>query len=179
MKRTPLTAQRLREVLHYSPSTGRFKWKMTRGRQAAGAEAGSYVNGYVRIWVDSRPYLAQRLAWLYMKGGDDDTLAIAPPQVDHRDTDGENNRWRNLRAATQTLNQRNTGARARNLCGFKWVRTRKYPSGNIAYQAVVGQFSIGCFATPERAHRAAALRAKKLHGAFFNAGTRNDRRHAI
>ena len=176
MNRVPkLTAKRLRSLLDYDKASGVFTWKVARGRVAAGAKAGTPFpgkNGHrrVRIFVDNRPHLAHRLAWLWMKGEDRDTMRIVPEQIDHRDTDGANNRWRNLRAATQAQNQRNTCARSHNHSGHKWVRTKFYQSGRVAYQAVIGAEVFGCFATPEAAHAVARAKARQMHGAFFNPG---------
>lgn len=184
MNRVPkLTAKRLRSLLHYCKATGVFTWKVSRGNVAAGARAGSLmvaegVEPRWRIFVDNRPYLAHRLAWLWVKGQDRDTMEIVPVQIDHRDMDGANNRWRNLRAATPAQNQANTRARHHNRCGLKWVRTRYYRSGAVAYQAVVGQTVYGTFPTPEAAHAVARAKARQKHGAFFNPGApRNARRN--
>jgi hypothetical protein len=50
-----LTAARLRELVHYSPRTGRFYWRVSRGNAAAGFEAGTGShNGYRTIQIDGR-----------------------------------------------------------------------------------------------------------------------------
>lgn len=89
-----LTAERLRELLHYDPLTGVF----SRNGKRVGSNRG---HRYVRVYVDGRMYFAHRLAWLYMNG-------FWPSHgVDHEDGDGFNNRWKNLRPATQAQNLQN------------------------------------------------------------------------
>lgn len=69
MKKTTLTAERLRQIVSYDPVTGVFAWAVRRSSRAAGARAGSVdSNGYRYIKIDGRWYMAQQLAWLYVKG---------------------------------------------------------------------------------------------------------------
>ena len=65
-----LTAERLRELLHYDESTGVFVWKQSRGSRAkAGTVAGRLnTTGSRQIEIAGRDYLARRLAWLYVFG---------------------------------------------------------------------------------------------------------------
>lgn len=65
-----LTAQRLRELLHYDEATGVFRWKQSRGsRGKAGSVAGRLnTTGSRQIEIAGRAYLARRLAWLYVFG---------------------------------------------------------------------------------------------------------------
>lgn len=124
---TGLTADRLREVLRYSPSTGEFHWRiMCSARRPAGMLAGDKKidSGYILIGVDGFRYRAHRLAWLYMTG------AWPTDQIDHEDTNRSNNRWDNLRTATNQLNQANARLSKNNTSGFKGVfwnhRLRKW-----------------------------------------------------
>lgn len=115
---TRLTAERLREVLHYSPETGEFRWRvMTSFRRPVGMLAGDKKkgSGYVLIGVDKFRYRAHRLAWLYMTG------EWPSLQVDHKDTDRANNRWENLRLATNQQNQINSRVSKNSLSGVKGV----------------------------------------------------------
>jgi HNH endonuclease len=65
-----LTAERLRDLLHYAAETGMFTWKHTRcARAKAGQRAGCKNDKrYIIIRVDGRIHLAHRLAWLYVHG---------------------------------------------------------------------------------------------------------------
>lgn len=69
MKATPsLTADRLREVLHYDPETGVFTWKVKTCRKVIpGSVAGRLsTQGHRYIGLFGQSYLATRLAWLYV-----------------------------------------------------------------------------------------------------------------
>jgi hypothetical protein len=65
-----LTAARLRELLHYDPETGVWKWQVVTSRRVhIGAIAGYQNNkGRHTIRVDGRRYAAHHLAFLYMTG---------------------------------------------------------------------------------------------------------------
>jgi hypothetical protein len=70
---------------------------------------------YVQICIDGENYKAHRVIWLWMTGEWPECL------VDHRDGDGLNNRWRNLRAATYAQNAWNKRPGKRNTSGYVGV----------------------------------------------------------
>ena len=87
-----LTAERLRQLLDYSPETGLFYWRVKRGSVAAGTEAGTWHgNGYRKIHIDGVPHLAHRLAWLYVHG------EHPTGEIDHRNGNPADNRISKLR----------------------------------------------------------------------------------
>jgi len=113
-----LTPTELRELLAYNPITGVVRWRVTCGRRAkAGAIAGSksQADRYWRIRIKGRLYLLHRVIYALMKGVWPDDL------VDHRDTNADNNRWLNLRPATNSQNGANRSATTKNQLGTKGV----------------------------------------------------------
>ena len=121
-----ITQERLKEVLEYNPETGDFLWKKARGGAMKGNIAGSKLhngwgNVYLRIKVDSKMYLAHRLAFLYMTG----EMPENGKQVDHIDGDGLNNSWENLRLVTSSGNSRNSKLRSSNKSGYSGVAWHK------------------------------------------------------
>ena len=101
----PLTAERLREFLHYDPITGDFRWrKQGRGYPGVGVVAGStsHKRGYRRISIGGKLHLAHRLAWLYVHGH------FPADEIDHIDRDTDNNALTNLRACSRRDNVFNT-----------------------------------------------------------------------
>lgn len=154
-----MDATRLKQLATYDPETGHFVWKESRGRRKRGAIAGSHCNkGYLVIGVDYKVYKAHRLAWLYMTG------EWPTDQIDHRNTRKDDNRWDNLRQAS---NQQNCCNRDRyNKTGFRNVSIAA--SGRfIASVARDGKtHHLGVFDTPEEAYAAASAARIKHHGEF-------------
>jgi len=115
--KTLLAYKKLKRILHYNPLTGYWKWKINIGRIKKGTFAGSFnkENGYIYITIDYVPYLASRLAFLYMKG------YLPEYQAEHRDRNKINNKWDNLREATRQCNQRNRNVMKNNKTGVTGV----------------------------------------------------------
>ena len=158
-----LTQARLRDVVSYDPSTGEFRWRITRLKAKAGKIAGS-INGkgYRYIKIDGVPYLAQRLAWLYVTGEWPDKI------VDHADGDKDFNAFDNLRLATDAESSRNGPARKRfrraSYKGVHWhAQGRKWRA-----RIIVGykEIHLGLFDDPLEAHLAYIAASKRYHGAY-------------
>jgi hypothetical protein len=157
-----LTAERLRELLHYDPETGVFTWVARPrsgpsrvGQRAGGAER----DGYVRLKVDGGRYSAHRLAWLYVTG------AWPVAEVDHINGVRGDNRFSNLREATIWQNKANQKRHSDNAAGFKGVVWSAY--GWKAQIARGGrQIYLGLFKTPEEAHAAYIGAAQVIDGEF-------------
>lgn len=112
----PIAHSRLLELLKYDRRTGIFRWRVNRpGHARAGDVAGCVnVHGYVQIGVDGGRYLAHQLAVFYVTGE-------WVPEVDHRNRDGIDNRWRNIRPASRSQNQGNKAVTSANTSGVKGV----------------------------------------------------------
>lgn len=155
-ERKPLTAERLRELLHYDPATGRFSWRDHR----AGETAGHICRGYRTLWIDKYPHRGGRLAFLYMTG------RFPLYCVDHIDGDPSNDCWSNLREATHAENMRNRKRAKHNQTGLKGV----YPDGRGKWRAEIRfdrhRYSLGTFSDPHLGHRAYTEAARRLHGKF-------------
>ena len=122
---TPLTIERLREVLDYCPETGLFTWRVsTSNRMPIGSAAGSLKpNGYVAVNIDGKRYQAHRLALFWVSGIEPKAQA-----VDHKDRNPSNNKFTNLREATREENMQNASLSKANLSGYKgvsWVPDRQ------------------------------------------------------
>ena len=152
-----ITPERLRELLHYDPDTGIFTWRVARGRCSVGAIAGIEYKSSIDIRVDGRLYRAHRLAWLYMTG------EWPVFEIDHRDRNPHNNRLRNLRDATRTINAQNIGGpKSNNTIGVLGVR--KCHGKFQARIAVNGKpIHLGCFDTEAEASASYLAARRKLH----------------
>ena len=161
-----LDAQRVRDVLDYDPVTGVFRWKMLTSKQVHRAHVGDEAGapdklGYRMIGIDRKVYLSHRLAWVWMTG---EWPLI---DIDHANGDPSDNRWCNLREATESQNKANTGPQKNNTSGFKgvyWVKSHKKWSALIRKDKKL-RF-LGYFDTPEAAHAVYAAEASKLFGEF-------------
>lgn len=166
-----LTADRLREVLDYSPETGVFKWRdrpkrTRRGGNSApvGSEAGSTGGQLYRlIAVDGRRYWAHRLVWVHVYG------EWPCKEIDHINGNGHDNRLNNLRQATRTENRRNSRLPRNNTTGLKGVHQKR--KSFVAGIGNNGKYRyLGTFDTPEEAHAAYCKAARELHGEFARTG---------
>lgn len=159
-----ITAERLREVLLYEPDTGHFLWRIARPKIRVGERAGGVrKKGDRVIEIDGKPYQAGRLAWLFVKG------TWPTGHIDHKNRCRDDNRFDNLREATNGQNRANS--KTSNKHGLKGVRycawmTKKPWQAQITFDKRPRY--IGCYATKEEAHEAYCNEAKRLHGEFFN-----------
>jgi AP2 domain. len=153
-----LTQARLKKVLYCDPETGLFTWiarASNKGPNHVGNMAGGENNwGYIKIKIYGVFYLAHILAWLYMKG------EWPKHEIDHKDTDPSNNKWKNLRPATRSINCQNLRKAHRDsktgLLGVSW--NKKGPFSQIRFGGK--NHYLGNYQTEELAHEA-YLKAKR------------------
>jgi len=118
-----LSRRELMKWLDYDPMSGIFTWiKRPSNRVKVGEVAGtSDKHGYINIQLHGAIYKAHRLAFLYMTGK-------MPEQVDHEDHNAANNKWDNLRPASDSINRKNTPLLNNNTsgyCGVSWSDDRR------------------------------------------------------
>lgn len=150
-----LTAERLRELVHYDPDTGIFTRKTDRGGYKAGGIMGTVSHrGYKKICVDKVHYYCHRLAWLYVHGQ-------MPKVVDHINGDTGDNRIANLRNVSQAENLQNITRPSRNnTSGFLGV-AKKRKKWTAAVSVNNKPVRVGVFDTKEEAY-AAYVKAKRI-----------------
>lgn len=158
-----LTARRLRKLLKYDPLTGVFMWLRPPWNhpRMLGKPAGCTTTGYVVIQIGDRKYKAARLAWLYITG------RWPKHKMDHRNRKPLDNRFVNLREATDAQNGQNHSHSGRMLPvgvhhdprrGSKHYQPRVRCNGRTHY--------FGYYATAAAAHRVYLQKRKELFGAF-------------
>jgi len=160
------TSERLRELFSYDPDTGVFvRLVRTNPRVHVGDVAGCISSaGYLRIRVDIGQYYAHRLAFLYMTG------SWPTFDIDHKNGNGLDNRWDNLRSATRSQNMANTKLPLTNTSGYKGVRWDKARGKWRAEIRIKGRSRhLGLFATAEEAHAAYMEKAREVFGEFARA----------
>jgi hypothetical protein len=161
--REELTQERLKELLHYDPDTGVFTWQSTTTNRVKSGQVAGTLNdkGYIQIRVEGVIYPAHRLAFLYVDG------EFPISEVDHQDRDGLNNRWRNLRQATSSENQKNKTAYSNNKSGYKGVSFDNTRGKFVAQiQSDKKHKMLGRFDCPREAAHAYNVAAIQLHGEF-------------
>jgi hypothetical protein len=156
-----LTQKKLREILDYDPKTGLFRWRVRRSNSQVTTAAGTINSeGYRRIQIDGTLYAASNLAWLYMTG------TWPTDQTDHRNLHPSDDRFDNLREATQTQNKANSGVYRNNKLGVKGVRLHR----NGRFEArlrVNGKLQyLGCYRTLDEAKAVYDAAAKREFGDF-------------
>jgi hypothetical protein len=149
----------LAEWFSYNPRTGVVRWRKTASNRApVGSVVRERHEGYVGATLFGKFYLAHRIAHFIMTGS-------IPSRVDHKDRDRANNKWDNIRTATPSQNAANAARRIDNSTGYKGVslvRGRYRARIRVNYRGL----HLGYFKTPEEAHAAYTLAAKKLFGAY-------------
>lgn len=146
-------AEVLRAQLDYSAATGVFVRKVRSSHNAVvGVPVGiRELHGYIKINVCGGRYYAHRLAWLYV------TSRWPTGRLDHKNGDGCDNRFDNLREATRQQNAINRPAK-----GTRFHRGL----GRWTAQIGVNNKSIylGAFDSEEAAHQAYLDGVRKHHG---------------
>ncbi len=155
-----ITAERVRELLNYDPTSGLLTWKQRAAhRVQVGDVAGCPEKGYWRIRIDNKLHRAHRLAWLHYYGEWPKAL------IDHKDGNKRNNAIDNLRDVSKSINGQNTrnGSR-KNSCGYLGVS--RAMSGRYKSEIVTGagRIHLGVFDSPELAHQA-YVAAKRIYHA--------------
>ena len=170
--------EQLIELFEYNPETGSLKWKFrrptTKGDRLfnacyAGKEAG-YPCGYyeknrytVVGLTDNNGVKAHRIIWKIMTGEE------PPPFIDHKNSDSLDNRWSNLRRATNGQNMQNAKLNCNNKSGVKGVFW-----ADSSWRATIcvdkKYINIGRFKTIQEAEIAINYERARLHGEFARTG---------
>ena len=110
-----LTQSRLKELVSYDETTGKFFALVSRGNIKAGNELVGEKEGYRQIHIDGKNYYAHRLAWLYVYG------TMPSQMIDHIDGDKKNNKIENLRHVSDFENARNSAKKKGSASKYRGV----------------------------------------------------------
>jgi len=158
-----ITQAELKEVLEYNPDTGLFtRIKATSPTAKIGDVAGhKHYTGYIKIKIKYKIYRAHRLAYLYMTGN------FPKNSIDHINHIKDDNRWINLRDATQSQNQSNIKKLKNNTSGYKGVTwNKRYKKWCARIMYMNKRMHIGLYTTPQEAAEAYKKKSIELFGEF-------------
>jgi hypothetical protein len=154
------------DLFDYKPLTGELVWKeKLNPRIKLDVAAGCYTGRNAReVTIDNCKYLAHRLIWAWVTGVDPVTSLL-----DHKNRNPKDNRFWNLRLATQSQNMSNVTHT--NPTGYKGVQ--RSGSRYIARLRINNKVTyLGTFSTAAEAGAAYLAAATKLHGEFVCADRR-------
>jgi hypothetical protein len=154
-----MTQIELKKLIIYNPESGIIKWvkpKNPKSNKPLDVPNG-YIekNGYIRIRIKGKAYMAHRLAWLYMKG------KFPEHQIDHINGVRDDNRFINLREATMQQNNFNRFAK-----GYVFDKKNKKYQARIMLSGKL--IHLGLFQTTEEAHTAYLEAKVKYHGKDYS-----------
>ncbi len=160
MNLSVLTQSVVKKLFHYDPVTGIVtRLVRTAQRHQVGEAVGSSgARGYLQTTVGSRKYMLHRLIWLWVYG------AWPVADIDHKNRIRNDNRLDNLRAATRSENNHNTGISQANSSGYQgvtWDKSRCRWVANI--RAHGKQRHLGRFQTPQAASEAYQAAKRVYH----------------
>ncbi|SRR5258706_2477554 len=157
---------RVRELFDYNPNDGHLRWKVTRQKVVKGNVAGyvSKSDGYRYVCFDYNELLAHRIIWLLMTGD------WPKCQIDHKNGIRDDNRWPNLREATNSQNNLNKNLQKNNKLGVKGIwydEKRKQYRVKITIKGYT--YTIGRYNTLEEAIEWRKLAEAEFYGEFAKA----------
>jgi hypothetical protein len=161
-----LTQEKAKELFSYNPEEGILRWRVRpSGRNT------TLIAGYLKespnkptywvVMVNYKNYKVHQIIWVYMTG------EWPSRWIDHKDLDGTNNKWDNLRLATPSQNMMNTGIRKNNSTGVKGV-SLDHRRGKFRVRLNVNGTALwlGYFDTLDAAKAARIVAAQQHHGEF-------------
>ena len=178
---TTLTLQRSNQLMSiyalindlFEYRDGELYWKERPSRRVDISKPAGYINdrGYRRIKIKGKAYRAHRLMYQMFNEHWDITDTSQDNSVDHADRNPLNNNIDNLRIATSSENNCNSGKQKNNTSGTTGVCWDK-SSGKWKVRVAVNkkQHYGGYFVNKEDAISKATQMRDELHGEFVNHG---------
>lgn len=156
----------LKSILDYNPDTGLFYYKIKTSNNVKLDKVAGCVDkelNYLKISVNNFRYYAHRLAYFYMTG-------IDPKEkdVDHKDNNGLNNKFDNLRLATRAQNNGNSRKIKKKSSKYKGVSYHKASQKwSAAIMVNYKRIHLCLYEKEEEAAQAYAQAAFKYFGSFM------------
>lgn len=156
-----ITQNKLKQIFSYNKDTGELIRIWSHHKRFIGKRAGCITpKGYRLVSIGTKTYWEHRLIWLYVTGE-------FPKTIDHKNGVKDDNKWENLRNASNIQNGYNRGKTSLNTSGYKGVYFHK-PKNK--WRAIIKvntkRLYLGSFNCPTAAHFAYCQSAKKNHKQF-------------
>lgn len=166
MNRADMPSIMARSLFSYEKESGNLIWAAKHNRVVAGDVAGYKAkDGYIRILVKRKSYLAHRIVWIFCNGD------IGDFDVDHINGDRSDNRICNLRLATRYENNQNRRVNKNSSSGIKGVGFDERKQKWIARCCVFGvRVYVGAFSDKLTAEAAIKEFRERKHKSFTNHG---------
>ena len=161
-----LSQSDVKAKLNYDELTGIFTWINSENPKIKNGDVAGSVNrnGYCYIGLYGEVYRAHRLAWLYITGKN------PTAQIDHINGNKADNRFENLREASNLKNTRNRNLNSNNKSGYRGVSWASHANKWVAHAMSKGKRKkLGYFDTALQASKAFQAYAKRNHGKFYKA----------
>lgn len=160
-----LTAEIARDLLTYDPETGVFMRRRSPRPWTLNKPLGCLnPKGYSRFYVHDGPYVAHRVAWLYVYG------RWPKEQVDHINHVRHDNRIANLRECTNAENRQNIIPQGYGSSGYLGVHANRAHGLWDARITLHGKTTeLGTFSDKEEAYKV-YMQAKMQMHSFFAKG---------
>jgi len=162
-----ISLEEVKRLVNYDPASGLFFWTFKNSNHDVGTIAGRRNSrGYIRIKLLGKDYYAHRLAFLFMTG-------VWPKEVvDHKNGRQSDNRWTNLREATQAQNVLNSKVQKNNKSGFKGVyEDKRRGTWFFVITSIGNKTAKYGFESALEAFNARKEVLNSIHGDFANDGT--------
>jgi hypothetical protein len=159
--------ERVNSLFEYQPETGALIQRANRGGTARKGSHAGHINpdGYRRIRVDGKQYMAHRLAWLMFYG------VWPASEIDHINGKKDDNRISNLRVVSRAENEWNKPRKTCTASGYRGVTwDQQYQKWRAQIEVNGRKFYVGRFVTPEEAFAAYIAKASALRGEFLGLG---------
>lgn len=168
LSRAPIKAlpdrEELLRLFDYDPSTGKLSWRSNpKFKGLACGRCGTIgKQGYLKVGINRVYFVVHRIIWKMITGNEPAEF------IDHIDGDRLNNRFENLREATNGQNRWNSRLPKNNSSGFKGVCWDESHQSWAAYiNAGEGHKRLGRFKDINDAISARVAAAENLHGQFM------------
>lgn len=165
MNPTKITQEQLKSFVSYDAELGELYWKKHRFSAFVGCRVGSIVprkgcrTEYIQTKLYGKTYYIHQLIWLYETG------ELPDHELDHKDRNGLNNRFSNLREVTRSQQNMNKAPQNNSASGVTGV-TPFRDKWQVSIKRGGYKHHLGTFSNFDEAVEVRKIAEKALFGEF-------------